>query len=173
VRHDDQAVDLLVAVVGEREHRPVLSGLAPAHLDAAHDAVGGGGGRDLDAIAFGFEPLDRVGEVDGRGVDAHIDRLDGARDIRAGRDAEQSRHRDHGAQKTQNLNLPAPRPPSAKAPVMSTGALAQEQGFQGLIKDYGKRPAPLFTGKYAQLMTLIRLRGPAAAGPGCAPAWRG
>ena len=56
-----------------------------------------------------FEPLERVGEVDRGGVDAHVDRLDGARDIRAERDAEQNRHRDHGAQQTQNNNLPAPR----------------------------------------------------------------
>ena len=79
VRRHDQAVDLLVAVVGEREHRPVVAGLARAHLDAADDAVGAGRGRDLDAVAFGLEPLDRVGEVDRRGIDAHIDRLDGAR----------------------------------------------------------------------------------------------
>ena len=116
VRHDDQPVDLLIAVVGEREHRPVVAGLASAHLDAADDSVGAGRGRHLDAVAFGFEPLHRLGEVDRRGVDAHIDRLDGARDIRARRDAEQNRHRDHGAQQTQNFDLPAWRmiPNSAK-----------------------------------------------------------
>ena len=50
MRRDDQPVDLLVGVVGEREHRPVLSAFARAHLDAADDAVGAGRGRDLDAV---------------------------------------------------------------------------------------------------------------------------
>ena len=53
MRRDDQAVDLLVAVVGEREHRPVLAAFAGAHLDAADDAVGAGRGRNLDAVAVG------------------------------------------------------------------------------------------------------------------------
>jgi hypothetical protein len=44
MRRDDETVDLLVAVVGEREHRPVLAGLAGAHFDAADDAVGAGRG---------------------------------------------------------------------------------------------------------------------------------
>ena len=64
MRHDDQAVDLLVAGIGEREHRPVGAGLAGAHLDAAHDAVGPGRGRDLDAVAVAGQRLDAVGEVD-------------------------------------------------------------------------------------------------------------
>ena len=66
MRRDEQPVDLLVAVVGEREHRPVGAALARAHLDAAHDAVGARRGRDLDAVGFGLLPLDGVGEVDGR-----------------------------------------------------------------------------------------------------------
>ena len=105
VRHDDQPVDLLVAVVGEREHRPVVAGLARAHLDAADDAVRAGRGRDLDAIAFGLRALDRVGEIDRGGVDAHVDRLDRARAINAKRDAEQDRNRKHGALETQTRNL--------------------------------------------------------------------
>ena len=64
VRRDDQAVDLLVAVVGERENRPIVSGLARAHLDAANDAVGAGRGRNLHAIAVGVLEFDGVGEVD-------------------------------------------------------------------------------------------------------------
>ena len=47
-----------------------------------------------------------VCQVDRGRIDAHVDRIDGARGIdRAGRDAEQNRHRDHGAQKTQIGNL--------------------------------------------------------------------
>ncbi len=50
MRRDDQAVELVVGVVGEREHHPVLSALAGAHLDAADDAVGSRRGRHLDAV---------------------------------------------------------------------------------------------------------------------------
>ena len=89
MRRHDQAIDLLIAVVGEREHDPVLACLARAHFDAADDSVGAGRGRDLDAVAFGFDPLDGFGEVDRGGIDAHIDRLDGARRSRRG-DAEQT-----------------------------------------------------------------------------------
>ena len=64
-----------------------------------------------------FGPLDRVGEVDRGGVDAHVDRLDRARAIDAERDAEQDRHRKHGAQETQNQEPPGfPRFPSQPRP---------------------------------------------------------
>ena len=79
MRHDDQPVDLLVAVVGEREHRPVGVALARAHLDAAHDAVGAGRGRDLDAVAVGLLPFGGGGEIDGRGIEPHVHGFDGAR----------------------------------------------------------------------------------------------
>ena len=77
MRRHDQPIDLLVAIIGEREHRPVSSGFARAHLDAADDAVGARRGRNLDAVAVGVLELDRVGEVDGGGVKADIDGLDG------------------------------------------------------------------------------------------------
>ena len=76
MRSDNQAVDLFVAVVGERKHRPIASRLARAHLDAANDAVGAGRGRNLQAVAVGVLEVDGVGEVDGGGVDADIDGLD-------------------------------------------------------------------------------------------------
>ena len=69
MRRDDQAVDLLVAVIGEREHRPVSSGFARAHLDAADDAVGARRGGNLNAVAVGMLELDRVGQIDGGGVE--------------------------------------------------------------------------------------------------------
>ena len=50
MRRDDQAIELVVGVVGEREHHPVLSALAGADLDAADDAVGAGRGGNLDAV---------------------------------------------------------------------------------------------------------------------------
>ena len=76
MRSDDQAVDLFVAVVGEREHRPIAASFARAHLDAANDAVGAGCGRDLQAVAVGVLEVDGIGEVDGGGIDADIDGLD-------------------------------------------------------------------------------------------------
>ena len=79
MRRDDKAVDLLVAIVGEREHRPILAALAGAHFDAANDAVGTGRGRDLDAVVFGVLDIDRIGEIDCRRVGPHIDRFDRAR----------------------------------------------------------------------------------------------
>ena len=77
MRCDDQPVDLLFAIVGEREYRPVVSGLAPAHLDAANDAVSSGRGGNLYAVGIGALNFDRVGKVDCRRVDTDIDRLDG------------------------------------------------------------------------------------------------
>ena len=77
VRHHDQAVDLLVAGIGEREHRPVGGALARRLLHAAHDAVGAGRGRHQDAVGFGLDPIGDGGEVDRRHVGAHVHRLDG------------------------------------------------------------------------------------------------
>ena len=51
VRNDDQPVDLLVAGIGEREHRPIEVALARAHVHALHDAVRPGRGRHQDAVA--------------------------------------------------------------------------------------------------------------------------
>ena len=102
MRRDDQAVDLLVAVVGEREHRPVVAGFAAAHLDAADDAVGAGRGRNLYAVAVGALKLDRVGQINSGGVDADIDSLDrrGAGDTEPGR-KRKGRERRGGANKCQ------------------------------------------------------------------------
>jgi hypothetical protein len=75
----DQAVDLLVAVVGQRENRPVVSGLARSHLDTADDSVGTGCGGDLEAVAVSMLKFYRRGEVYRAGVDPDIDGLDGRR----------------------------------------------------------------------------------------------
>ena len=79
MRHDDQPVDLLVGIIGEREHRPVGVALARAHLDAAHDAVGAGRGGNLDAVAVGLLQFGGGGEIDRGGIEPHVDRFDGAR----------------------------------------------------------------------------------------------
>ena len=63
MRRDDQAGQLLVGIVGESEDDPrrLRAGFERADLDAAHDAVGAGRGRDLDPIALGAVALDRLG----------------------------------------------------------------------------------------------------------------
>ncbi len=83
MRHDDQPVDLLVAGIGEREHRPVVAGLARAHFDAADDAVGAGRDRNLDAVAIGAWALGGGGQVDGGRVGADVDGIDRAGGDRA------------------------------------------------------------------------------------------
>ncbi len=99
MRRHDQPIDLLVAVIGEREDGPVCARLAGAHLDAADDAVGAGRGRNLDAVAVATLELDGVGEVDGSGVGADVDGLDR---MRSGEPREGcERDRQNGAQKCQ------------------------------------------------------------------------
>ncbi len=88
VRGDDQTIELVVGVVGEREHHPVLAAFAGADLDAADDAVGSWRGRNLDAVAVGALLFQNTREVDGRRVTADADcveraRVVGARDCKA------------------------------------------------------------------------------------------
>jgi hypothetical protein len=77
VRHDDQPVDLLVAGIGQREHRPIRRALAGRLLHAADDAVGAGRGRDRDGVGVGVDHLGDAGQVDRCHVGAHVDGLDG------------------------------------------------------------------------------------------------
>ena len=101
MRHDDQAVDLLVAGIGEREDRPVVVGLAGAHLDAADDAVGAGRGRDLQAVAVGLLAVDRIGQVDRGRVGPHVHGLDRPRRREADQGRDQHRRRNGCAQGSQ------------------------------------------------------------------------
>ena len=91
MRRDDQAVELVVGVVGEREHHPVLAAFAGAHLDAADDAVGARRGRDLDAVGVAVLMIEHRGEVDRRRVAADADGVDGARRRRGGNNHEAQR----------------------------------------------------------------------------------
>ena len=99
-RRHQQPVDLVGAVIGEREHHPMRAWLARAHLDAADDAFGVGGGGHLDAVAFAFRTLERVGEVDRRRVDADVDGVDGAHG-RGNERRDDNRGPDYGAPMTQ------------------------------------------------------------------------
>ncbi len=87
VRRDDQARQLLVGIVGERENDP--GGLRPrlqrAHLDAPHDAVGAWRGRNLDAVALRAVVFDGRGQVDGVGVGGNANRLNRQRGLAAAR----------------------------------------------------------------------------------------
>ena len=90
VRRHEQALDLLVGVVGQREDDPVRprAALLRADLDAPHDAVGAGRGGDLDAVALAGEMLDHGRQVDGGAVQRYPDRFHGERGPQ-GREAEQ------------------------------------------------------------------------------------
>ena len=79
---DEEALDLLVGVVGQREGDPVRLGAGFARLDqhAPHDAVAAGGGGDLDHVAVrAVVALDRRRQVDRRRLQGDAHRLDGQR----------------------------------------------------------------------------------------------
>ena len=78
MRDDDQPLDLLVGIVRQREDDPARarSWLQRTHFDAAHDAVGAGRGRNLQAVALRRIALDRLREIDGGGVERYPDGLD-------------------------------------------------------------------------------------------------
>src|SRR3982074_615187 len=63
MRCNDQTIELVVGVVGEREHHPELSAFAGAHFDAANDAVGAGCGGNLDAVGVAALMIEHRGEV--------------------------------------------------------------------------------------------------------------
>ncbi len=132
MRRDDEAGELLVGIVGQREDDPrrLRARLQRADLDAADDAVGAGRGRHLDAVALGAVMLDRVGQVDRVGVDRHAHRLHRLRRPdseaepserrhqrqRAARPATRRGPRQGGPRARQDLNQDAsPRPRAARA----------------------------------------------------------
>ena len=88
------------AIGGRVDKRAFVSGFAPAHLDAANDAIAPGRGGNLNAVGVSALQFHRVGKVDRRGVDTDIDRLDGggAGDAERGCKYE-GRERDSGAKK--------------------------------------------------------------------------
>ena len=79
MRRDDQTIELVVGVVGERKHHPELAAFAGADFDAADDAVGAGRGRDLNAVGVAALVVKDGGEIDGRRVTADADRVNGVR----------------------------------------------------------------------------------------------
>ena len=79
MRSHDQAVELVVGVVGERKHHPVLAAFAGPDLDAADDAVGAGRGGDLDAVGLALLMVENRGQVDRGRIAADADCVNGTR----------------------------------------------------------------------------------------------
>ena len=107
MRHHDKSVDLLVAGIGESEHRPVGRTLTCRLLHAAHDAVGAGGGRHRDGIAIGLDQFGDAGEVDCGHVGADVHRLDGMGGRRAKDGGQQQCREWCGAQQAQTTTSAA------------------------------------------------------------------
>ncbi len=101
MRGDDQAVELVVGVVGKREHHPVHTAFTGADLDAADDAVGSGRGGNLDAVGVAALMIEHRGEVDRRRVTADADRVDGARRGRGRNNHEAQRNQRKAPDQTQ------------------------------------------------------------------------
>src|ERR1700744_2232876 len=138
MRRDDQAIDLLIAVVGERKHRPVLAGLTGAPLKAADNAVSPGRGRNLDAVRVSALIFDGIGQIDGRGVGPHIDGFDGM----SGRNANKHRRSngERGTQKCQESTSNAAgsrrrsRPDSHMSPETIATRLCAEFAATGALR---------------------------------------
>ena len=128
MRNDDEAVDLILAGIGEREHRPVGAALAGAHVHALDDAVRPRRSGHLDAVGVGAVALDRVGEVDGRCVAGHIDRLDRVHRPRRKRGRQQATGSNDGTQQAQNYALPSSAIPAQ--PLSSSGAAPLRQALR-------------------------------------------
>ncbi len=97
MRRHQQPVDLLVAVVGERKHRPerrAAIGLARLDLDAPNDAVGARCRRYLDAVVLLAIELDGARQVEGAPVEGHGNRLQRVGRQRHGKKAHQSKNED-------------------------------------------------------------------------------
>ncbi len=113
MRRDDQSFDLLVGVVGEREHDParMRARLLGLDLDAARDPVRARRGRNLQPVAFRSVFFDRVGEVDRRSVVRHAHAVH--RPGRGGEDDEQQQ-RDQILVETHEVTSRARRAPAMR-----------------------------------------------------------
>ena len=78
MRGDDQAFELLVGVIGKREHDPrrARAGLACGDFDAADDACGIGRGGHLQPVALIRIALDGFCQIDGVRVQRHAHGFD-------------------------------------------------------------------------------------------------
>ena len=101
---DQQALDLLVGIVGEREHDPgrARAFLLGAHFDTTDDAIRTWSGRDLQAVALGRIGFDGARQVDRLGIERHAHGFD-----RVGRQAFEGQNQDGQKQseKTHEFSL--------------------------------------------------------------------
>ena len=79
MRRDQQSLDLLASIIGEREDDPVRACpfVPRTYLDAANDAVGTGRGRDEKTVSIGMIGFERLGQVDRLRLERHAHRFDG------------------------------------------------------------------------------------------------
>jgi hypothetical protein len=125
MRRDDQAIDLLIAVISQREHRPICVGFPGAHLDAANDPVRTGRSRNLHAIAIGVLVFDGSGEIDGEfarlALGRNVDCFDSVCGRHSDRDRPQQRQYAQGRGGTERRqwmpsNLGTPTAPQTTTP---------------------------------------------------------
>src|SRR5260370_13173776 len=91
MRRYDEARQLLVGIVGQREDDPrrLRSRFDRADFDAPDDAVCARRGRDMDPAAWGAVVFDRAGEVDCVGVSRYPHRLNRQRRQEAREDGDE------------------------------------------------------------------------------------
>ena len=106
MRRNDQTIELVVGIVGEREHHPVLSALARADLDSTDDTVGARCRGNLDAVGFAALVIEHGGKIDGRRVTADADRVDRPRRLRGDKNHEAQREGRKAPDQTQNVSSP-------------------------------------------------------------------
>ncbi len=107
MRGDEQALDLFVGVVGQREHDPgrMGAGLAGVDLDAADDAVRAGRRGNLDAVALVGIILDPVREVDRLRIRRHAHGFDGPRRTGSGERGEKRQQQQEGYTEQAHVTL--------------------------------------------------------------------
>ena len=115
MRRDDQAGQLLVGIVGQREDDPrrLRAGLERAHFDAPHDAVGAGRGRDLNAVALGAVMFDGPSEIDRVGIGRDPDGLHRERRSTSREDEREQDPDPHEGRQNAATSAPASRAGSA------------------------------------------------------------
>ena len=79
MRGDDQAIDLVIGIVGKCEDRPINVALTRTNFDAAHDAVSARRGRNLNAISIAALTFQHAGQVNRGHVSANADRVNRVR----------------------------------------------------------------------------------------------
>ncbi len=101
MRRDDQTIELIVGIVGEREHHPVLAAFTGADLDAADDAISSRRSGNLDSVSITTLMVEDGGEVDGGRVTADADGVDRARGRRDSNNHEAQRNERKAPDQTQ------------------------------------------------------------------------